>query len=84
MSAVELTVVIPCRNAAATLGEQLAALATQEWDGEWEVVVVDNGSDDGTGDLARDWPLPVSMTVVREERPGINVARNAGVGVALG
>lgn len=84
MTEVELSVVIPCRNAAATLGEQLAALAAQEWDGTWEIVVVDNGSDDGTGDLARTWPLPVPLTVVREERPGINVARNAGVGAARG
>lgn len=84
MTEVELSVVIPCRNAAATLGEQLAALAAQQWDGAWEIVVVDNGSHDGTGDVARNWPLPVPLTVVREERPGISVARNAGVGAARG
>ncbi len=50
---VELCVIIPCHNEEATLGQQLDALATQEWDGTWEVVVVDNRSTDRTAELAR-------------------------------
>ena len=46
--AVDLTVVIPAHNAAATLGRQLDALVAQEWSGSWEVVVVDNRSTDAT------------------------------------
>ena len=30
-------------NAAATLAEQLEALAAQRYDGDWELVIVDNG-----------------------------------------
>ena len=30
-------------NAAATLAEQLEALAAQRFDGDWELVIVDNG-----------------------------------------
>jgi glycosyltransferase involved in cell wall biosynthesis len=45
---VDLTIVIPCRDCAATIGEQLEAIASQEWDGSWEVVVADNGSSDQT------------------------------------
>ena len=46
---VELSVVIPARDAAELIGEQLDALNRQRWGGTWEVVVaVDTGSTDGT------------------------------------
>lgn len=44
----DLCVVIPARNEERCIGLQLEALLAQEWDGEWEVIVVDNGSTDGT------------------------------------
>jgi glycosyltransferase involved in cell wall biosynthesis len=81
-AAVELSVVIPCRNAGATLAEQLDALAGQEWDRPWEVVVVDNGSTDDTADVARRYHGRLDITIIQEPRPGLNVARNAGVRAA--
>jgi GT2 family glycosyltransferase len=36
-------VIVPAYNAAATLAEQLKALAAQRFDGDWELVIVDNG-----------------------------------------
>src|SRR5439155_20746189 len=41
-AAPEVSVVMPVRNGAALLREQLAALERQTFDGAWEVVVVDN------------------------------------------
>ena len=56
MSQPVLSVIVPVLNAASTLGQQLEALARQEHDGAWEVVVADNGSTDGSpragGDVA--------------------------------
>ncbi len=56
----ELAVIIPAHNEADRLGDQLDALAAQEWDGDWEVLVVDNRSTDGTAALvearAAEWP----------------------------
>ena len=40
--------VIPARDAAATIDAQLEALLAEEWDRPWEIVVVDNGSRDAT------------------------------------
>jgi glycosyltransferase involved in cell wall biosynthesis len=79
----KLTVVIPARNAAATIGAQLDALAAQEWSEPWEVVVVDNGSTDGTAAVVETYRgrLP-SLRVVVEPRRGQARALNTGVRAA--
>jgi hopene-associated glycosyltransferase HpnB len=44
--------VIPARDEAATISTTVASLLAQDYPGELEVVVVDDGSRDGTADLA--------------------------------
>lgn len=46
-----ISVIILAYNAEETLGEQLEALRAQDYDGEWEVIVVDNHSTDDIADL---------------------------------
>src|SRR5437763_303868 len=48
---VQVSVVIPAHDAAATLVEQLESLRAQTFQG-WEAVIVDEGSSDGTAVLA--------------------------------
>lgn len=64
-----VSVIIPCLNAAATLGAQLEALSRQTWKGDLEVLVADNGSTDGSVDLAASW---------RDRLPGLRVLHAAG------
>ena len=80
-----ISVVIPALNAAATLAEQLEALAGQDYEGDWEVLVVDNGSSDGTADIARRYArcLP-ACTVVEGLRRGHAAPRNDGARAARG
>lgn len=79
------TVVIPARNAASTLVRQLDALQQQSGDLPFRVIVVDNGSTDRTGELARAYVATrYVLDVVEEERPGINFARNRGIDAAPG
>jgi glycosyltransferase involved in cell wall biosynthesis len=43
---VEVSVVIPFKDAAPSFADQLEAVAGQRLEGEWEVVLVGNGSRD--------------------------------------
>ena len=83
---VQVSVVIPCRNAAATLGEQLAAVAAQEWAGEWEVIVADNASSDGSREVAESFRarLPALEVVDATGHHGPGGSRNAGAEQARG
>ena len=77
----ELSVVIPARNEATHLPEQLDALLAQRWDGDWEVVVVDNGSTDGTAEVVRSYALRSSRVryVSATEKADQSYAANVGV-----
>jgi glycosyltransferase involved in cell wall biosynthesis len=70
------SVIVPARNARQTLPRTLAALARQELDGDYEVIVVDDGSIDGTFDVAdgRD-----GVIALRQPPLGPAAARNRGV-----
>ena len=76
-----LTVVIPARDAEATIGRTVAAAIAQELDGEFEVIVVDDGSRDATGQVARDAGARV---ISNATALGPADARNAGVAAAKG
>jgi len=79
---VAVSVVIPCLNEAETIAECVTrsrnVLAEAHLDGE--VIVVDNGSTDGSGDLAR----AAGATVVDEPRRGYGSAYLAGLDAATG
>jgi glycosyltransferase involved in cell wall biosynthesis len=81
-----VSVVLPTRNAAATLGAQLDALIAQEPGVGFEVVVADNGSTDGTAALVeshRGGAVDV-RPVAADTRAGAGYARNCGAREARG
>ncbi|WP_354702302.1 hypothetical protein DSM112329_02660 [Paraconexibacter sp. AEG42_29] len=78
-----VSVIVPARDAAGTIGALLEALAGQlPVPGDVEVIVADDGSVDGTGDLAR--AHAVVAQVVRTGGVGPGAARNAAIAVASG
>ena len=83
---IELSVVLPVRNAEAVIGPQLAAVAAQLDRSRCELIVVDDASTDATPDVlaatARDDPRIEVLSV--PERRGVNHARNAGLTAARG
>jgi glycosyltransferase involved in cell wall biosynthesis len=77
-----ISVIVPARDAAATIEATLHALAAQDLDEEFEVIVVDDGSRDGTADLAE--AAGDGVVVVRGPAAGPGPARNAGARRATG
>src|ERR1700710_1542591 len=45
--------VVPARNEADVIQQSIGSLLAQDYQGELRVILVDDQSDDGTGDLAR-------------------------------
>lgn len=76
-----LTVVIPMRDAAATIDAQLEALVAQSYDGPWEIVVADNGSTDDSADRVRAWSARSDRIrlVEASDEQGAHYARNRAI-----
>lgn len=64
--------------------EELRHLRQPERD--WELLIIDNGSDDATPALLAGWPWPAGwrVRVVREARLGLSNARNCAIREAAG
>ena len=82
----KLSVVIPCFNAAATLPAQLTALSAQQWSGDWEVIIADNGSDDDSRAVAASYRgrVPGLRVVDASDARGAAHARNRGARESCG
>lgn len=80
-----VSVVVPAYNAADCLPLCLRALVDQEdLPGRLEILVVDDGSTDGTAEAAREAGGERLRVISRAERGGPARARNAGIKAALG
>ncbi|RME03684.1 MAG: glycosyltransferase family 2 protein, partial [Deltaproteobacteria bacterium] len=76
-----ISVVIPAYNAERSIGPCLEALSRQQIEVPFEVIVVDDGSTDRTGEIATQVP---GVRVIRQPNQGPAVARNRGVAEARG
>ncbi len=81
-----VSVVIPVRNGMPWLEEQLHAVAGEKLAAEWEIVVADNGSEDGTRACVQRWSekAPRIRLVEAAHPVGPGAARNAGVRASNG
>jgi len=68
-----VSVVIPAYNSAGTIAEAIRACVNQDYPAV-EVIVVDDGSTDDTGEIVRQFPV----RYVRQENNGPATARNTG------
>jgi glycosyltransferase involved in cell wall biosynthesis len=83
-----VSVIVPARDARATLPRTLEAIAAQDIAEPFEVIVVDDGSRDDTARIADAAsvaePAGPPVTVLRQAASGPAVARNAGVARSSG
>lgn len=80
----EITIVIPVRNRAAIVERALCSVEAQTYR-PLKVILVDNGSTDGTPAVLERWRQSTAsapdfvVSVINEPAPGAAVARNAGL-----
>ena len=74
--------IVPARDAEATIGATLEALAAQDVDADYEVIVVDDGSADATARVAGE--ANGCVRVISQAGAGPGPARNRGVAEASG
>lgn len=84
-----ISIVVPTRNRAALLRDCILSLVSQEYAADgYEIIVVDDGSSDGTALVVREFSTTRTgfpeIRYVRSSRQGLNVARNEGVNAARG
>jgi glycosyltransferase involved in cell wall biosynthesis len=78
---VSVSIIIPCFNAAATIGRAIESALAQGGSGS-EILVVDDGSTDGSIAVARDFGPGVR--VVTGPNRGVSAARNRGIAETSG
>jgi len=74
------SVVVPAYNESAYLGSALESLLAQDFEGPYEIIVVDNNSTDDTAAVAARY----GVRVVREVERGVCAARQRGSAIATG
>ncbi|MFC2054216.1 glycosyltransferase [Chloroflexota bacterium] len=81
VSSVSTSVIIPVLNGAQTIGDTLSALMNQSIQPQkFEIIVVDNGSADGTQKIVQNY----NVTLLNELKRGPSAARNRGLHYASG
>lgn len=81
----EVTVVVPSHNGANRLPILLAALASQDFSGEWEILFYLDGSTDDSADLLDTWRDRLPLRILADEtRAGVARALNRGYSSARG
>jgi len=76
-----LTVIIAARNEERGIGETIVAISRTDYAGPVTIILADNGSTDGTCDVARETAadLDVSLQIISELTPGKSNALNTAL-----
>lgn len=81
-----ISVIIPCYRQAHYLAEAVQSVAQQSY-GDWECIIVNDGSPDDTGNLARKLVQELgrgNLFLLEQDNMGLAEARNTGIRAAKG
>jgi len=81
-----ISLIICTRNRSSSLRRCLEYIKCLESPGDWELVVVNNGSSDDTAELLKSFreEVPFRVVMVEEPKSGLGRARNAGIAATTG
>lgn len=81
----KFSIVIPLYNKVDRVKRTLDSVCAQTWQGEWQCIVVDDGSTDGSGSLADAYAAADARFVcLHKDNGGVSSARNTGIRIAKG
>ena len=80
----DLSVIIPVYNGEAYIGECIESVIRQETGYSYEIIIVDDGSTDGTGEILAEYAKAENIKVFRRQNRGQSAARNFAIGKASG
>ncbi|MBQ5527559.1 MAG: glycosyltransferase family 2 protein, partial [Bacteroidales bacterium] len=84
MKAPSISIIIPAYNTEIYLDKCVTSLCRQTY-GDFEAIIIDNGSTDQTGSIADRWARTDDrVTVIHTENNGVAEARNTGLRHAHG
>lgn len=75
-----ISVIIPAHQAEKYIAQAVASVRSQNWPGEIEIIVIDDGSADNTAAIAES----LGVRVIRKAQGGAASARNEGLRAAAG
>lgn len=80
-----VSIIMPCYNAQAFVGEAIASVVAQTWQ-NWELLVIDDGSRDESIQVVQEWARKDSRIIllVNQQNMGVSKTRNRGIGLAKG
>lgn len=76
-----VSIIVPVFNGARHIEATVQSVLAQRYT-DWELIVVDDGSTDGTAELLR--PYRGQIRLIQQENQGVSAARNRGLHLALG
>jgi peptidoglycan/xylan/chitin deacetylase (PgdA/CDA1 family) len=76
-----ISIVIPALDEEGLIAQCLESLKNQDYQGDYEIIVADNGSTDGTVNIARSYGVKVILCL---EKKSVTYARRCGADAALG
>ena len=80
-----VSIIIPCYNKAASIDRAIQSATAQQNPALLEVIVVDDGSQDASAEIARRWETGGGIVkVIQQENRGVAHVRNAGIVAARG
>ena len=80
----DISVIVPAFNAEKHLADCLESITGQSM-GSWELIIIDDGSSDSTGNIAEEYAAKdIRIKIFRLAKQGVSAARNAGIDIARG
>lgn len=75
----DISIIVPVYNVEAYLKECLDSLLNQDFDGEYEIVCINDGSTDNSLNILKEYEkINDKIVLINQENKGLSAARNAG------